>query len=91
MSSAGLPESQSDAPEAPPHKTAGAWIGYLIFGLILLYLIVTDAQAAYESEWANVTGITVFALAFVIVPTGGLRWLRHRALARKPPAGGESQ
>lgn len=89
MSSAGLPGSGSDAPEATQHKTAGAWVGYLIFALILLFLIVIDAQAGYEREWASFTGITVFTLAFVIVPTGGLRWLRA-SRARKPPAGGGS-
>jgi hypothetical protein len=79
MSSAGPTEYGSDAPEATraltsrlaasrEHKTAGAWAGYLIFALILLYLIVIDAQAGYEREWARVTGITVFTLAFVIVP-----------------------
>jgi hypothetical protein len=100
MSSAGPAESGSDAPDATraltsrpatsrEHKTAGAWAGYLIFALILVYLIVIDAQAGYEREWANVTGITAFTLAFVIVPTGGLRWLRA-ARARKPPTGGAS-
>jgi protein-S-isoprenylcysteine O-methyltransferase Ste14 len=87
MSHVGPPESEADAPEAPQPKTAAAWVGYLIFALILLLLIVIDAQAAYEREWANVTGITVFTLAFVIVPTGGLRWLRRAVQARKPPAG----
>jgi len=100
MSTGGPPESGSDAPDATralasrpasrEHRPAGAWAGYLIFALILLYLIVIDAQAGYEREWANVTGITVFTLAFVIVPTGGLRWLRA-VRARKPPTGGASQ
>jgi hypothetical protein len=102
MSGAGPSESGPDAPDdatraltsrpvtSRDRKPAGAWAGYLIFALILLYLIVIDAQAGYEGEWANVTGITVFTLAFVIVPTGGLRWVRA-VRARKPPTGGARQ
>lgn len=86
MSRTGLPESHSDAPEAPQHKAVGAWVGYLIFVLMLLFLIVIDAQAAYERRWANFAGITVFTLAFLVVPTGGLKWLRCLVRARKPPA-----
>jgi protein-S-isoprenylcysteine O-methyltransferase Ste14 len=87
MSGTGLPGSEPEAREAPRQKPAGAWIGYLIFALILLFQIVIDAQAAYEREWANFTGITLFTLAFLVVPTGGLRWLLRRAAqARKPPA-----
>jgi len=87
MSGTGLPGSDPDAPEAPRHRTAGAWVGYLIFALILLFQIVIDAQAAFDREWANVAGITVFTLAFLVVPTGALRWLLRRAAqARQPPS-----
>jgi len=83
MSGTGLPDSELDAPEAPQHRPAGAWVGYLIFALILLFQIVIDAQAAIHREWANFTGITIFTLAFLVVPTGGLRWLlRQVAHAR---------
>jgi hypothetical protein len=69
--------SAGDAPQARQQKTAGSWAGYLIFGLFLLFLIVFDAQTAYQHEWANFTGITVFILAFATVPTGGAKWLRR--------------
>jgi hypothetical protein len=55
----------------------------LIFALILLFLIVFDAQAVYQHQWANFTGITVFTLIFLIVPTGGARWLRRVLRDRK--------
>jgi hypothetical protein len=86
MSSAGLPGPESDAREAPQQKPSGVWVGYLIFALILLSLIVIDAQAAYDREWANVAGITLFTLAFMIVPTGGLKRLRRSVRARQPTA-----
>jgi len=86
MTGTGLPESHSDAPETPQHKPVGAWVGYLIFALMLLFLVVIAAQAAYEREWASCAGITVFTLAFLVVPTGGLKRLRRFVQARKPPA-----
>jgi len=85
MSGTEPPGSGLDAPGARRHKVAGAWVGYLIFALMLMFLIVIDAQAAYDREWANFAGITVFTLALLIVPTGGLKWLRRWAQARKPP------
>ena|SRR5215469_14367910 len=85
MTGTGRPPSESDTPVATKQKVAGAWVGYLIFGLILLYLIVLDAQFAYGREWQRFTGTTVFTLAFLIVPTGGVRWLRRSWQARKPP------
>jgi len=85
MSGTGPPRSEPGAREAPQHLSAGAWVGYLIFALILLFEIVIDAQAAFDGEWANFIGITVFTLAFLVVPTGGLRWLLRRAAqARRP-------
>jgi hypothetical protein len=64
-------------PEAPQPKPVGAWAGYLIFGLFLLVLIVIEAQAAYNHEWTHVAGISVFALAFVMIPTGAWKLLRR--------------
>ena len=86
MSGTGQPPSQSDAPEATQQKVGGAWVGYLIFGLMLLFLIVLDTHFAYGREWQSFTGTTVFTLAFLVVPTGGVRWLRRSRQARKPPA-----
>jgi len=88
MSGTGRPPSESDAPKAAQQKVdvAGAWVGYLIFALILLYLIVLDAEFAYGREWQRFSGTTVFTLAFLLVPTGGVRWLRRSWRARKPPA-----
>lgn len=72
-------------PEPQPPGVAGAWVGYLIFALLLMILLFFDAQAAYEGEWANFAGVTVFILALAIGPTGGLKWLRRFAQSRKPP------
>lgn len=77
----------SDTPQAGQHKTAGSWAGYLIFALFLLLLIVFDAQAAYQHQWVRFTGTTAFMLAFVIVPTGGAKWLRRSLRHRKRPTG----
>jgi hypothetical protein len=65
-------------------KPTGAWAGYLIFGLFMLFLVVLDAQAAYNHEWSNVAGISVFALALAIVPTGGYKWLRRSLRSNRP-------
>jgi hypothetical protein len=74
--------SPGDTPRARQQRTAGSWAGYLIFALFLLFLIVFDAQAAYQHQWASFTGITVFMLVFATVPTGGARWLRRSLLHR---------
>ena len=66
-------------------KAAGTWVASLIFALALLLLIFFDAQAVYQHQWANVTGITVFTLLFLIVPTGGAKWLRRALRDRKSP------
>jgi len=86
MSGTRLPESGAEAPEAPRPKVAGAWVGYLILALILLYLIFIDAQAVHERAWARVASISVVTVAFLVVPTGGLRWVR-RSARRGPPPG----
>jgi hypothetical protein len=83
MSRTGLPGTESDTCEAPQHKPSGAWVGYLIFALILLLMIVIDVQAAFDRDWPRVAGITVFTLALMIVPTGGLNRLRRSVRARK--------
>lgn len=83
MSGTELGGTGLDPREEPQPKVAGAWVGYLIFALVLAFLIVVGAQFADEREWANVTGITMFTLAFLIVPTGGARWLRRSWRARK--------
>jgi protein-S-isoprenylcysteine O-methyltransferase Ste14 len=85
MSRIGSPGAAPDKLQARQQKTAGSWAGYLIFALFLLFLIVFDAQAAYQHQWANFTGITVFMLAFVIVPTGGAKWLRRSLRHRNRP------
>jgi hypothetical protein len=84
MDGTGSPGAASDEPEVRRKRT-GAWAGYLIFTLCLLVLIVLDARAAYDHSWARFTGITAVALAFVIVPTGGVKWLRRSLRGRKPP------
>lgn len=66
-------------------KSFRAWAGSLIFALFLLFLILFDAQAAYQHQWANVTGISVFTLIYLIIPTGGARWLRRPLRDRKLP------
>jgi hypothetical protein len=86
MRGTGSPGAASDEPQAPRQKPTGAWAGYLIFALCLLVLISLDARAAYSHSWAQFTGITVFTLAFAIVPTGGVKWLRRSLRDRKPPA-----
>ena len=86
MDATGSSGAASDEPEVRRQKPTGAWAGYLIFALCLLVLIVLAAQAAYDHSWAHFTGITVVTLAFVIVPTGGVKWLRRSLRGRKPPA-----
>lgn len=44
-----------------------------------------DAQAVYQHQWANVAGITVFTLLFLIVPTGGAKRLRRLLTDRRSP------
>lgn len=85
MIGAGPPEPAPNPPGARRRKAYGAWAGYLVFALSLLFLIVFDAQAVYQHQWANVAGITVFTLLFVIVPTGGAKWLRRVLGDRKSP------
>jgi uncharacterized membrane protein len=79
--------SAGDAPQARQQKTAGSWAGYLIFALFLLFLIVYDAQTAYRHQWASFTGIAVFTLAMVAVPTGGAKWVLRSLRHRKRPTG----
>jgi protein-S-isoprenylcysteine O-methyltransferase Ste14 len=85
MSGTGPLEQPPDSPDARQRKTAGTWVGYLIFGLVLLFLIVFDAQFAYQHQWTDFAGATLFVLLFLIVPTGGVKWLRRALRGRKPP------
>lgn len=57
----------------------------MIFALALLFLILFGAQAVYQRQWVNVTGITVFTVLFLIVPTGGAKWLRRVLRDRNSP------
>ena len=86
MDRTGSPGAASDEPEVRRQKPTGAWAGYLIFALCLLVLVVLGARAAYDHSWARFTGITVVTLAFVIVPTGGVKWLRRALRGRKRPS-----
>jgi len=85
MNDAGPFEPPPDSPEAQRRKTAGKWVGYLIFALCLLLLIAFAARYAYQHQWADFAGVTVFTLLFLIVPTGGARWLRRALRDRKSP------
>ena len=49
MSAAGTLEPP-DSPEARRRKAAGTWVGYLIFALALLFLIVVTAVYAYQHQ-----------------------------------------
>ena len=75
----------SDEPEARQQEPAGAWAGYLIFALALMFLLALDAESAYFHSWAHFTAFTVIALALVIVPTGGVTWLWRSLRDRKRP------
>ena len=57
----------------------------MIFVLCLLVLIALDAQAAYTRSWTHFVGITVVTLAFVVVPTGGAKWLLRSLRGGTPP------
>ena len=83
MNGVGRPLPAQDSPEARAHRATGVWVGYLIFALMLLLLIALDAQAAYQDQWARFTSYVVFTLVFLVVPTGGVKWIRRRVSARK--------
>jgi hypothetical protein len=70
-------ESSPAGPDEGRHKSSGAWAGYLIFGLFLIFLIIFDAQAAYQRDWANFAGVTVFTLLFLTIPTGAAERVRR--------------
>jgi len=48
-----------------------------------MFLVVFDAQVAYQGEWANFAGITVFTLLFLAIPTGAAKRVR-RVLRDRP-------
>jgi len=83
MGDSGAAESASTGPDAPRRKSSGAWAGYLIFALFIMFLVVFDAQVAYQGEWANFAGITVFTLLFLAIPTGAAKRVR-RVLRDRP-------
>ena len=85
MGDARPPEPAPGTRKMRRRKAAGTWVGSLIFALALLLLIFFDAQAVYQHQWVNVIGITVFTLLFLIVPTGGAKWLRRALRDRKSP------
>ena len=70
-------DSAPAGPDAGRQKSSGAWAGYLIFALFLLFLIILAAQAAYQGEWPNFAGITVFTLLFLTIPTGAAKRVRR--------------
>jgi hypothetical protein len=79
MGDTGVAESASTGPDARRRKSSGAWAGYLVFALFILFLIIYDAQAAYQHDWAYVAGITAFTLLFLTIPTGAAKRV-HRVL-----------
>jgi hypothetical protein len=85
MDGAESPGPVSGEPAVRRQKAIGAWVGYMIFALCLLVLIALGTRAAYDHSWATFTGISVVTLAFVIVPTGAVNWLRRSLRDRKPP------
>jgi hypothetical protein len=85
MGGAAPREPAPDSSGARQRKAAGAWVGYLIFGLFLLFLIVLDAEYAYQRQWADIAGATVFILIYLIVPTRGAKWLRRVLRDMKSP------
>lgn len=76
-------ESAREAAVARKARAAGAWAGYLIFGLCLLVFIAFDVQAGYNHEWSRLAGTIVLTLAFVTIPTGGAKWLRRELQRRR--------
>lgn len=85
MGGTGLPGTVTDEPETRRQEPTGAWAGYLIFALSLLFLLALAAEAAYYRSWAHFTAYTVIALALVIVPTGGVAWRWRSLRDQKPP------
>jgi hypothetical protein len=85
MSDVGPLEPHRDSPEAQGRKTAGTWVSYLIFALCLLVLIALAARYAYQRQWADFAGAAVFTMLFLILPTGGWKWLRRTLRGRKSP------
>jgi hypothetical protein len=80
------PESAANRTAARQPKPSGAWAGYLIFTLCLLVLVAFAAEAGYDRQWPRLAGTIAVILAFLVVPTGGARWLRGEYRRRRPPA-----
>jgi hypothetical protein len=83
MSGVGRPLPTQDSSEARGRRGTGVWVSYLIFALMLLLLIAFDAQASYQHQWARFAAYLVFTLLLLVVPTGGVKWVRRRVSARK--------
>jgi len=71
-------DPERDGPGAARPKPAGAWAGYLIFGLCLLVLIVFDIQTATAHEWRQLAGWIAVTVGLILIPTGAATWLRRR-------------
>jgi hypothetical protein len=65
----------------------GAWVGTLLYALVLVYVVYFDVRVALQHRWPDFAGITVIALIFLTVPTGAVRWLRQ---VRRNRASGSS-
>jgi len=51
----------------------------------LVFFIFFGVRAAQLHRWASFAGCIVFAVIFLIIPAGGLRWLGRVLKGRKPP------
>jgi len=85
MSGAGSPEPPPGTQGPRRREAGGTWVSYAFFVLVLLFFIALAGQYAYQHEWADFTGATVFTLIFMTVPTGGARWVWRRLRDRKSP------
>jgi hypothetical protein len=85
MSDAGPLEPPPGTQGPRRRKAGGTWVGYAVFVLVLLFFITLAGEYAYQHEWPDFAGTTVFTLIFLTVPTGGARWAWRRLRDRKPP------
>jgi len=63
----------------------GTWVGSLICVPFLVFFIFFAVRAAQLHRWATFAGCVVFAVIFLIIPAGGLRWLGRALKRRKRP------
>ncbi len=74
------------AQPAGPFKrrlAAGTWVGSSIYLLFLLFLVSFVVGAARHHEWNTVSGEVLVLLLFLVVPTGGMKWLHRARKSRK--------